>query len=286
MYNDFFKSNNNDYIGTIEPVGDDIVNINIISSLTRNILYCVTLPGSFGGERFSVSDDGDLVASAVYSDYGKGKVSIYSNKEKKVIFETALFKRIDWIDFYNLSVLMIGEKNKTHIYNFVDDICGTQNDYRVFSNLFNGDIILHKENVLLINGKKIKSKTFSFFNPVGVTDGVIISEIGGAVLKYSYEGNKEWELNIEKYGHALKIYYFESKNILILDVFDYLKGGSTFMIVDNETGKILKLNRFESNNYIFIPQGNGYIIDYKSNVYYIDENYNWVFSHELKNGES
>ena len=112
MYNDFFKSNNNDYIGTIEPVGDDIVNINIISSLTRNISYCVTLPGSFGGERFSVSDDGDLVASAVYSDYGKGKVSIYSNKEKKVIFETALFKRIDWIDFYNLSVVMIGEKIK------------------------------------------------------------------------------------------------------------------------------------------------------------------------------
>ena len=84
----------------------------------------------------------------------------------------------------------------------------------------------------------------------------------------------------------MKIYYFESKNILILDVFDYLKGGSTFMIVDNETGKILKLNRFESNNYIFIPQENGYIIDYKSNVYNIDENYNWVFSHELKKGES
>ena len=117
-------------------------------------MYCVTLQGSIGGERFAVSDDGNLVASAIYSDYGKGKVSVYSNIEKKVIYETVLYRRIDWIDFYNQSIIMIGEKNKTYLHNFVDEVYETKNIYRMFKNVFGDEIILQKENVLLLNEKK------------------------------------------------------------------------------------------------------------------------------------
>ena len=37
----------------------------------------------------------------------------------------------------------------------------------------------------------------------------------------------------------MKCYYQESKNILILDVFDYRNGGSSLVIVDNETGGMI-----------------------------------------------
>ena len=284
MYNELFVSNGGKYFGGVVSLRNDTVDtvsIDIFKSDGLNKIDTIKMPGSIGGDRFAISSDGELIASAVYNDFGKGLISIYSITEKKFINEINNFNRVDWISFYEKMKLIIGKNEKTYFYDLTSSDFTEEKVFRVI-NYDNVDVIWKKRNLVLIGGKRIKSKTFAFFKPVYALDGIIVSEIGGNVIKYSLDGDIVWEIDISELGHAINLYYIKQRNTIFLDVFNYTRGGMTCVIVDNENGTIINKHTMPIATYTVVPNENGLIICDDGSVYALNDNFDLNFVRKLK----
>ena len=270
MFSELFLSNNKKYLGCVQNIGEDTVRIYIYDILTLINHKEIVLPGSIGGDRFAVSNDGNFIASALYTDYGKGGIVVFSVETNSIIVSLQQFNRVDWLSFDDDSNLMIGFKNKTFILNVTNGVINEEKFYKIIPNRHGEYIYLKKHDVIIISNQKIKSETFSFFDPIVVPDGIIISEVVGNIYKYGFDGKIIWKCNLENLGHAINYCYYNE--LIISYAFDYKKGNKYLLVLENISGEINKIISLEKNSYLVADYNR--IIDLNGRVFSLDNNSN------------
>lgn len=225
-------SNNGLYWIGVEKIEDNQVAISVFDSKLCKRLNIIRCYGDLYGERQAVSDDGDMICSAEWDDFGKSTVQVCSVFTGEVICENKILKRIDWITFRNRQELYIGSNEKTYLLNICTNELTIYKYYKVVIDSVGNEIVLLKDNCLLMD-KKIKSRTFSFFSPIRTDDNcVVISEIGGSLIKYNQEGKMVWEYKNEKYGHVTDIIFDQWKRCFYAYAFNIYTGEGHTLVLD------------------------------------------------------
>lgn len=152
-----------------------------------------------GGTRGAVSNDGKLFATAAYSYKGidlrniNGDL-IWNNKEIKKIQGLAFSS-----DNQYLYVRNGDEPEHTYYVRIADGVI----ERRIVASwikpsLYSVDLILSKEDTLIIDSKKIKSPSFCFLDVTTTKEGICVSPVGEKLVMYDHHGKLLWESNFVK----------------------------------------------------------------------------------------
>lgn len=260
------KSFNGDFFYGANQVSDnvDTIDVSVFSTDDFSKQYQFIAHGeALSPSRNAISDDGRLVATALWADYGKGDLFVF--EYGKEILHLRKFGRVEWIKFHQNNKLLVGEGGKTYYIDIESqDIVCVAPCFKIFRNPFGEDIILNNRNTIEFDGKNVKGSTFSLFDVLGLEDGVVASEVGNCAVKYDYQGNKIWESATKQRGHIISMNYNPATRVLFGRAHDILA-------IDINTGEVIA--EIENKTGIFVSKGDKeLLIDYDCNCYEICNN--------------
>lgn len=243
--------------------------ISVFNTHDLNLMYKFMAFGEIWDNRVAISDDGKLVATAIWSDYGKGHVYVYDCGTEVV--HTREFNRIDWVKFEGNKLLMIGQRNSTYYLDVQSgEVVDRRKYYKCFNNPYGDEVFQKDYDIIIINKKRLKASTFAYIQIVIVEDGVVGTEVCNCAVKYDFNGNKLWETATKQYGHFIKMHYNAQTNQLYGITAD--RTGCKLFYIDIATG-ITQNVSLQKNEYgMMISDGEkDYIINYDGDRFEILE---------------
>ena len=196
---DYYLSNNNKYYISVKTTLDAYGYVSLFDENGKILLLDIKSSYEIGGTRGAVSNDGKLFATAAYSHIGvdlrnnNGDL-IWNNKEIKKIQGLAFSSDNQYLYVWN------GDEPEHTYYVRISD--GVVEKRIVASwvkpSLYSADLILSKEDTLIIDSKKIKSPIFCFLDVTTTKDGVCVSPVGEELIMYDHHGKLLWKSNFVK----------------------------------------------------------------------------------------
>lgn len=196
---DYYASNNKKFYISIKTTLDAVGYVSLFNENGEILLKDIKSSYEIGGTRGAVSNDGKLFATAAYSYKGidlrniNGDL-IWNNKEIKKIQGLAFSS-----DNQYLYVRNGDEPEHTYYVRIADGVI----ERRIVASwikpsLYSVDLILSKEDTLIIDSKKIKSPSFCFLDVTTTKEGICVSPVGEKLVMYDHHGKLLWESNFVK----------------------------------------------------------------------------------------
>lgn len=190
---DYYASNNNKYYIAIKTTLDAYGYVSLLNDNGEILLKDIKSSYELGGTRGAISNDGKLFATAAYSYKG---IDLRDEKGN-LVWNNKTIKKIQGLSFSSdnqyLYVWNGDEPEHTYYVRISDGVI----EKRIVAswikpNLYYEDLILSKEDTLIVNSKKIKSPSFCYLDVASVKEGVVASPAGKDLMMYDYNGNLIW----------------------------------------------------------------------------------------------
>lgn len=196
---DYYASNNKKFYISIKTTLDAYGYVSLFDEKGETLLLDIKSSYEIGGTRGAVSNDGKLFATAAYSHKGidlrniNGNL-IWNNKEIKKIQGLAFSSDNQYLYVWN------GDEPEYTYYVRISD--GVVERRIVASwikpSLYSEDLILSKEDTLIIDSKKIKASSFCFLDVTTTKEGICVSPVGEELIMYDYHGKLLWKSKFVK----------------------------------------------------------------------------------------
>lgn len=146
-----------------------------------------------GGCRAAVSNNGELFATAAYSHKGidirdSAGALVCSIGSVKKIQGLCFDKHDEFLYVWN------GDEPPHTYYVNIGDTSGIKRVVadKVLDDAFGDKILFYRQNVVIINGIKIKAPTFAFLTAVGTPEGIVLSPVSDDPVMYDRKGCLKW----------------------------------------------------------------------------------------------
>ena len=196
---DYYGANNKKFYISIKATLDGYGYVSLFDENRKILLQDIKSSYEIGGTRGAVSNDGKLFATAAYSHKGidlrniNGNL-IWNNKEIKKIQGLAFSSDNQYLYVWNGD-----EPEHTYYVRIADGVI----ERRIIAScikpsLYSVDLILSKEDTLIIDSKKIKSPSFCFLDVTTTKEGICVSPVGEELIMYNHHGKLLWKSSFVK----------------------------------------------------------------------------------------
>lgn len=243
----------------------------------------------FGGKRLAISENGRFCAVGAYDKLG---MAVYDAQKGSLKWQRKDLKKILNLEFDldGNRLMAFNDRRVCHFLNIKKgNSLNIERDLISIKNSpFNKIILLEKirsqEIVDSANQKligELSRITFAVLDSVFTEDSVIISESGGPVSSYAFDGKLIWQYNPEPGNHILNLAYNESINEVLGVEWPYDRGGEKRLIHFNKkSGNINREYPIEGNpadlgfakrgTFMITSNGNLYDTTFGKIIHYFD----------------